>query len=107
MNQIIHYLTSNGEDPYQQWLERLKDRTAKARVTMRINRIAAGAFGDCKPIRDGVWELRVDHGPGYRVYYAQAGKQLVLLLLGGSKRCQQADIQKAIDFWNDFQRRKP
>lgn len=74
---------------------------------MRINRMAIGAFGDCKPISDGVWELRVDHGPGYRVYYAQAGKQLVLLLLGGDKRQQQSDIEKAIECWGDYQRRKP
>jgi putative addiction module killer protein len=107
MNQIIHYLTPNGDDLYQQWLERLKDRTAKARITMRINRVAAHAFGDCKPVGRGVWELRVDHGPGYRVYYAQAGKHLVLLLLGGDKRGQQADINQAIECWADYQRRKP
>jgi putative addiction module killer protein len=107
MNKVIHYLSSDGKDLYQQWLERLKDRTAKARITMRINRMAAGAFGDCKPVRDGVWEFRVDHGPGYRVYYAQAGQRLVLLLLGGDKRSQQADIKKAVDCWADYQRRKP
>jgi len=86
MNYVTHYLSSNGEDLYQQWIDRLRDRTAKARIAMRINRIAAGAFGDCKPVGNGIWELRVDHGPGYRVYYAQAGKRLILLLLGGDKR---------------------
>jgi putative addiction module killer protein len=107
MNSIIHYLTAAGDDPYQQWMDRLKDRTAQARVTLRVSRVAAGAFGDCKPVGSGVWELRIDQGPGYRVYYAKAGKQLVLLLLGGSKRGQQADIDRAIDCWHDFQRRKP
>jgi putative addiction module killer protein len=107
MNEVAHYLNEAGKDLYQEWLDRLKDRTAKARITMRINRMAIGAFGDCKPISDGVWELRVDHGPGYRVYYAQAGKQLVLLLLGGDKRQQQSDIEKAIECWGDYQRRKP
>lgn len=107
MNEIVHYLTDAGRDLYQEWLDRLKDRAAKARITMRINRMAVGAFGDCKPAREGVWELRIDHGPGYRVYYAQAGKRLVLLLLGGDKRNQQADIEKAIECWNDYQRRTP
>jgi putative addiction module killer protein len=107
MNSIIHYLTAAGDDPYQQWMDRLKDRTAQARVTLRVSRVAAGVFGDCKPVGSGVWELRIDQGPGYRVYYAKAGKQLVLLLLGGSKRSQQADIDRAIDCWHDFQRRKP
>jgi putative addiction module killer protein len=107
MNEIVHYLTDTGRDLYQEWLDRLKDRTAKARITMRINRMSVGAFGDCKPAREGVWELRIDHGPGYRVYYAQAGKRLVLLLLGGDKRNQQADIEKAIECWNDYQRRTP
>ncbi|MCU7922900.1 MAG: type II toxin-antitoxin system RelE/ParE family toxin [Candidatus Thiodiazotropha sp. (ex Dulcina madagascariensis)] len=59
------------------------------------------------PIGDGVWELRIDQGPGYRVYYAQADKQVVLLLLGGDKRKQQADISKAIECWHDYQQRKP
>lgn len=107
MNQVKHYLTANGTDLYQQWLERLKDRTAKARITMRINRVADGALGDCKPVGNGVWELRVNHGPGYRVYYAQSGKQLILLLLGGDKHSQRIDICRAIDCWSDYQRRKP
>jgi len=105
MNDIVHYLNATGRDLYQDWLDRLKDRTAKARITLRINRMAAGAFGDCKPVGNGVWELRIDHGPGYRVYYAKAGRQLVLLLSGGDKRQQQADIEHAIECWLDYQRR--
>ena len=107
MNEIEHYLTQGGQDLYQLWLESLNDRMARARITARINRLAAGAFGDCKPVGSGVWELRVSHGPGYRVYYAQAGKNLILLLLGGDKRQQAADIKKAIQCWEDYQRRKP
>lgn len=107
MNEILHYLTHEGKDLYQEWLDGLKDRIAKARITTRVNRVAAGAFGDCKPVGDGVWELRIDQGPGYRVYYSQAGKTIVLLLLGGDKRKQQSDINKAINCWQDYQRRKP
>ncbi len=67
--------------------------------------MAAGNFGDCKPLQDGVWELRIDHGPGYRVYYAQAGKKVLLLLIGGDKSKQQADINKAVGYWKDWNRR--
>jgi len=104
--QITHYLSHSGQDVYQQWLDKLTDRRAKAKITVRVNRLAQGAFGDCKPLRDGVWELRIDQGPGYRIYYAQTGKRLVLLLLGGDKRHQAADIEKAINFWQDYQRRQ-
>ncbi|MBS5839590.1 MAG: type II toxin-antitoxin system RelE/ParE family toxin [Pseudomonas sp.] len=107
MHEIRHYLSETGLDHYQEWLDHLKDRTAKARITVRVNRLAAGAYGDCKPLSNGVWELRVDHGPGYRVYYAQAGKKLVLLLLGGDKRQQQTDIEKALRYWSAYQKRTP
>lgn len=105
MNKITHYLTDDGKDPYQAWLDGLSDRMAKARITARINRLAAGAYGDCKPVGKGVWELRIHHGPGYRVYYAQEGKKTLLLLLGGDKSSQQADIEQAIKFWSRYQRR--
>ena len=105
MNQIDDYLTEDGRDPFKEWLENLSDRQARARVAVRVQRMAAGNFGDCKPIADGVWELRIDHGPGYRVYYAQAGKKLILLLIGGDKRKQQTDIETALAYWKDWNRR--
>jgi putative addiction module killer protein len=64
---------------------------ARAKVLGRINRLAQGNYGDCKPIESGVWELRIDWGAGYRVYYAESGKEIVILLAGGSKKAQQAD----------------
>lgn len=105
MNDIELYLTPAGEEPYQQWLNRLKDKTAKSRIATRITRLAANLPGDCKPIANGMWELRIDHGPGYRVYYARTGKRFLLLLLGADKRRQQADIEKALGYWADYQRR--
>jgi len=66
-----------------------------------VNYMLGGNFGDCKSVADGVWALRIDWGPGYRVYYAQSGNRLVLLLTGGDKRKQQADIDAAGSFWND------
>ena len=67
--------------------------------------MALGLFGDCRPLRKGVWELRVDWGPGYRVYYAEAGERVVLLLAGGDKRTQSADIRRAIEHWQEWQRK--
>jgi putative addiction module killer protein len=68
--------------------------------------MANGNFGDVKPVGEGVWEARIDWGPGYRIYYAQAGQSLILLLLGGDKRKQQADIEKAHLYWLDWQNRR-
>lgn len=106
MFEVQDYLRPDGDDPYAQWLAGLTDRQARARVLVRVLRMAAGNFGDCKPLSDGVWELKVDHGPGYRVYYAQAGKRLILLLAGGDKRRQQTDIETAIERWHDWQHRR-
>ena len=71
----------------------------------RVTRLESGNFGDHKFCRDGVWELRIDVGPGWRVYYALAGRRVVLLLCGGDKRAQEADIAKAVNCWQDWQRR--
>jgi putative addiction module killer protein len=78
---------------------------AKAKVLVRINRMAQGNYGDCKPIASGVWELRVDWGPGYRVYYAESGKEIVILLAGGSKKSQQSDIDSAVERWVEWKQR--
>ena len=105
MHDIQSYQRPDGSEPYADWLARLVDRQAKARVLVRVQRMAAGNFGDCKPLEGGVWELRIDWGPGYRVYYALAGRRVVLLLAGGDKRRQRADIAAALKYWQDWQRR--
>ena len=105
MYEIRHYLTPDGKDLFRDWLRQQRDTTAKIAVVRRVARIEQGNFGDHKFCRDGVWELRIDVGAGYRVYYAIAGKQLVLLLCGGDKRSQEADISRACDYWQDWQRR--
>ena len=84
------------------WLERLKDRQARARIQVRLDRLALGLAGDVKPVGGGVSELRVDYGPGYRVYFKQQGLELVLLLIGGDKRTQARDIQRALVLARDF-----
>lgn len=105
MNDILTYQTSDGVEPYADWLAGLADRQARARVLVRVLRMAAGNFGDYKPLDGGVCELRIDWGPGYRVYYALAGRRVVLLLVGGDKRRQRADIAAALKYWQDWQRR--
>lgn len=105
MYEIRHYLTSDAKDTYLDWFRRLRDVTAKIAVDRRVNRIELGNFGDHKFCRDGVWELRIDVGAGYRVYYAVAGKEIVLLLCGGDKRTQDADIDRACGYWQDWQKR--
>lgn len=103
--EILRYVTTEGKDVFGEWLSGLSDKRAAAKVAVRINRLAAGNFGECKALREGVWELKIDYGPGYRVYYAKSGKTCVLLLCGGDKRKQAADINRAIEYWQDYQRR--
>jgi putative addiction module killer protein len=88
-----------------EWRRRLRDTTATIATDRRVNRMELGNFGDHKFCRDGVWELRIDVGPGYRVYYALTGAKVVLLLCGGDKRTQAKDIGRAVECWHDWQRR--
>lgn len=103
---VLHYLTPDGEDIFQDWLDGLRDTRTRAAIQRGVDRVATGNFGDHKYCRDGVWELRIDFGPGFRVYYASAGEAVVLLLSGSDKRGQSAEIERAVEYWNDWQRRK-
>lgn len=105
MYEIRHYLTIDEKDVYLDWLKQVRDTVAKTAVVRRVNRIEQGNFGDHKFCRDGVWELCIDVGAGYRVYYAIAGQQIVLLLCGGNKKTQNKDIERACTYWQDWQRR--
>lgn len=98
-------MTARGVCPVRKWLQALPDAKAKVAVIRRIDRIVPGNFGDHKFIGSGIWELRIDVGPGYRIYYRHIGLTAVLLLCGGSKRTQSQDIRNALDFWADYQRR--
>jgi putative addiction module killer protein len=105
MFDIRHYITRDGKDLIDGWLRKLRDLQAKAAIIRRLNRLEQGNFGDFKPLRDGVHELRIDVGPGYRVYYARSGKTVMLLLCGGTKRSQDVDIDRACDCWREWQSR--
>ena len=103
--EVLRYLTESGVDIVEYWLESLTDERAASKIVMRMDRLEKGNFGDCKPLREGVWELRIDWGPGYRVYYGMIGLACVILLCGGDKRKQASDIERAIAYFKDYKRR--
>ena len=100
--EVVAFRTRNGQVPFEEWLDDLDDKRAVARVLARLARVRRGNLGDCKPVGEGVSELRVDYGPGYRVYFGQKGRTLVVLLCGGDKRTQDRDIRLAKQFWQEF-----
>jgi putative addiction module killer protein len=103
--EIKIYVTEDEGCPFELWFQSLRDRNAKARIRSRIDRVEMGNLGDFKSVGDGVFELRIDYGPGYRVYFAQQGEAIILLLCGGDKSSQSSDILIAKQYWNEFQQR--
>lgn len=104
--EIRRYKSAAGGEPFTEWLSDLPDRQARARILARLERLEAGNFGDAKFLRDGVSELRIDWGPGYRVYYGREGRTVIVLLCGGDKRKQDADIRKAVELWQEYERQR-
>ena len=98
---VIHY-EEDGKDIYQGWLDSLRDARGRVAVLRRVNRLRRGNFGVHRFCREGVWELVVDVGPGYRVYYSKIGSVLLLLLCGGSKRTQEEDIDSAVAYLKKY-----
>ena len=103
--EVRRYVARSGRDVIGDWLAGLKDLKARARIAARLDRLSLGNLGDCKALREGVSELRIDWGPGYRVYFAMLGRTCVLLLCGGDKRRQSSDIKRAIEYLEDFKER--
>lgn len=103
---VLRYRTVSGAEPFTEWLSKLDDRKACARILVRIERLALGNFGDAKVVREGIWELRLDFGPGYRVYFAREGSAAVILLCAGDKRRQDSDIERAIELWQEYKSRR-
>jgi putative addiction module killer protein len=102
---ILEYLAPNGRSPYAEWFEGLNAQAA-AKVSVALTRLAQGNFGNVKSVGSGVYEYRLDFGPGYRVYFGKEGNRLIILLGGGSKKRQQRDIGEAIARWQDYKKRK-
>jgi putative addiction module killer protein len=102
---LRHYLTTDGRDVILAWMKGLRDRQAVSRIIARLDRVRQGNFGDHKEVAENVWELRIDYGPGYRVYYCLDGEYVVLLLCGGDKATQKTDIEHALAWKKDYDRR--
>ena len=93
--EVIHYTDQDGQDLIDRWFHTLRDQRAVARIAARIERLELGLFGDCKYLKGGVSELRIDYGPGYRIYFSRISTSCILLLSGGSKTSQNTDIKIA------------
>jgi putative addiction module killer protein len=100
------YKKENGQEPFTEWIESVKDSVLKARIKSRIRRVEIGNYGNCKAIGSGLFELKLDFGPGYRVYFGKKNNVIVLLLCGGDKKSQKRDIKVAIEYWGEQNNRK-
>jgi len=101
-NTVLIYQTSDARKPFEEWLDALKDRQARAKIRTRIGRLALGNPGDYRALDEGIYELRIDWGPAYRVYFARTGNVIILLLCGGDKPTQQKDIDNAKAYLKDY-----
>jgi putative addiction module killer protein len=103
--EIRRYITESGKDIFGDWLSDLRDARTQAKIIARIDRLSVANFGDCKSLGSGLFELRIDWGPGYRVYYSSIGLTRILLLCGGDKRKQSSDIRRAREYLQDYRER--
>ena len=99
------YITEEGREPFTEWLTSIHDVKARAKIKIRLDRVSLGNLGDSHGVGEGVQELRIDYGPGYRVYFGQEGQTIVLLLCGGDKSTQAKDVEIAKRYWEDYRRR--
>lgn len=106
MIEIFRYQLEDGKEPVSDWFLSLKDKQVQAKIRIRIKRLESGNFGDTESVGDGVQELREHLGAGYRIYFGRHGKTVVILLCGGTKKSQAADIKSAKEFWADWKRRQ-
>lgn len=104
--EIQVYITLEGKTPFEDWLNALRDSQARAKIKIRLDRVEEGNFGDCKSVGEGVFEWRINYGPGYRVYFGQIELTIVILLCGGDKSTQEKDILKAQEYWQDYKKRE-
>ncbi len=100
--EIQYYRAPNGRLPFIEWLESIQDTKTQDRIQARLERLEDGNLGDCRSVGDGVFELRIHFGAGYRIYFGQVGNTIVLLLCGGDKSSQARDIERAKTYWQEF-----
>lgn len=103
--EIDYYKTEESIAPFREWLKSLRDVNGRAKIRVRLDRARLGNLGDHKHLEEGLWELRIDYGPGYRVYFAKEKNRLILLIIGGDKNTQKRDIALAKSYLQDHQRR--
>lgn len=106
MIELVRYRSEDGREPFTDWFRNLRDAKAQARIYARIRQIESGNFGDAKPVGEGVTELRIHVGAGYRVYCGQYGQRMVVLLCAGDKSSQSKDIAQAKVLWAEWKRRQ-
>jgi len=104
--EIQNYVKTDNSSPFEDWYNSLRDNKAKNRIQLRLDRIGQGNLGDYRSVGEGVFELRIDYGPGYRVYFGQVGSMIVFLLCGGDKSSQKQDICTAKEYWADYEKRE-
>ena len=103
--EVREYVDADGESPYARWFDGL-DAQAAAKIATAVTRMRLGNLSNAKSVGSGVWENRIDFGPGYRIYFGRDGQQLIILVGGGTKKRQRNDIENAISRWRDYKRRK-
>lgn len=101
--EVVFYQDATGNEPFNDWINGLRDAKTRRRILQRVYRVQSGNYGDHKPLKDGVFELRLHFGSGYRVYFAEEGERIVVLLCGGDKSMQERDIEKAKTYWKEYQ----
>lgn len=103
--EIRRYIKADGKIPFADWIDSMRDKKARLKIKLRLDRVEEGNLGDYRSVGEGVFELRLNYGPGYRVYFGQVGFTIILLLCGGDKNTQVKDIQTAKKYWRDYNAR--
>jgi len=103
---LVIYETRDGKCPFQQWINRISDTQTQARIFRYVRSLSLGNFSNCRSLGEGVHELKINVGPGYRVYFANAEKTIIILLCGGTKKHQDKEIQAAQKYWADYKKRE-
>jgi putative addiction module killer protein len=103
---ILIFRSKTNKEPFTEWFRSLKDTRAKQKVIARLARVRTGNLGTINSVGEGVQELKIDYGPGFRIYFGQEGNELVILLCGGDKKTQDSDIREAKAYWKEFKKEK-
>lgn len=100
--EILEYQNDEGKCPFLLWMNSLRDIQARAIIRKRLNRIRIGNLGVVRNLGEGIWEIKIDFGPGYRIYYGEDGKKIIVILCAGDKKSQNRDIVTAKKYWKDY-----